>query len=282
MRFSTGAFLFVSKATARSLCVFALSAPLCVAQFLVSGEAWAAKFKTVEYSKGSEKFEGFVATPSKPFKGKLPGVLVVHNWMGVTEETRTQAARLADLGYVVFAADIYGKDVRPKNVQEAGALAGKYKGDRVLFRERLTLGYEEMLKQTSVNKSVTFAAGYCFGGTGVLELARSGALLRGVVSFHGGLDSPAPADGANIKASVLALHGADDPYVPAAELAAFEKEMATHKVDWQLVKFGNTVHSFTEKAAGNDNSTGAAYNAVADARSFELTRSFLAQLSSKK
>lgn len=259
----------------------ALAASLLAASAVVvlPSFAFAAKFKTVEYSKGAEKFEGFVATPSKAFKGTLPAILVVHNWLGVTEETRTQAGRLADLGYVVFAADIYGKGVRPAGPQEAGALAGKFKGDRALFRERLTLAYEEMLKTPSVNGQATFAAGYCFGGTGVLELARTGAPLKGVISFHGGLDSPTPADGANVKASVLVLHGADDPYVPAADIAAFEKEMATHKVDWQLVKFGNTVHSFTEKAAGDDNSKGAAYNAVSDARSFEMTRDFLARLS---
>jgi dienelactone hydrolase len=264
---------------------FALSAFSALALSLVSPLApasFAAKFKTVEYGKGAEKFEGFVATPSKAFKGTLPAILVVHNWLGVTEETRTQAGRLADLGYVVFAADIYGKGVRPAGPQEAGALAGKYKGDRSLFRERLTLAYEEMLKVAAVNRQATFAAGYCFGGTGVLELARTGAPLKGVVSFHGGLDSPTPADGANVKAAVLALHGADDPYVPVAELAAFEKEMASNKVDWQLVKFGNTVHSFTEKAAGDDNSKGAAYNAVSDARSFAMTREFLARLLAAK
>ena len=119
------------------------------------------------------------------------------------------------------------------------------------------------------------ALGYCFGGTGVLELARSGADIKAVVSFHGGLDSPTPADGKNIKARVLALHGADDPVVPVDQLSAFEQEMRTHKIDWQLIKYGRAVHSFTDPTAGNDPKKGAAYNPVADARSWLAMQNFL-------
>lgn len=193
----------------------------------------------------------------------------------MTDETKTQATRIAEQGYVVFAADIYGKGIRPKNAEEAGKLAGQYRGgDRKQFREHLQLGLDTLKSQAGVDASKLLAAGYCFGGTGVLELARSGADLKGVISFHGGLDSPAPADGKNIKAKVLALHGADDPYVKAEDLAAFEQEMRESKVDWELIKFGGAVHSFTEKGAGNDNSKGAAYNALADARSFEAFKNF--------
>jgi dienelactone hydrolase len=234
----------------------------------------AVKTKTVEYKKGNDTFEGVLVVPEKA-KGKLPGVLVIHNWMGVTEETKKQAARIAELGYAVFAADIYGKGVRPKNAEEAGKLATTYRGgDRKLFRERLQLGLETLRGQKEVDGSKVLAAGYCFGGTGVIELARSGADVKGFVSFHGGLDSPTPADGKNIKGKILALHGADDPYVKAEDLAAFEKEMRDNKIDWQLVKYGNAVHSFTELEAGNDNSKGAAYNAAADARSFEEFKNF--------
>ncbi len=236
---------------------------------------WAAvKTKTVEYKKGKDTFEGVLVYPDNA-KGKVPGILMIHNWMGVSEETQKQAKRMAELGYAVFAADIYGKGVRPKNAEEAGKLAGTYRsGDRKLFRERLQLGLETLREQKEVDASKVLAVGYCFGGTGVIELARAGADVKGVVSFHGGLDSPTPADGKNIKTRVLALHGADDPYVKAEDLAAFEKEMRDNKVDWQLYKFGNAVHSFTELAAGNDNSKGAAYNAAADARSFETFKDF--------
>ena len=122
------------------------------------------------------------------------------------------------------------------------------------------------------------ATGYCFGGTAVIELARSGAPVKGVVSFHGGLDSPTPADGKNIKAKVLALHGADDPYVPAKDVAAFESEMKSSGVDYVLIKYPGAVHSFTHKAAGNDNSKGAAYNADADRDSWFQMEQFLKRL----
>ncbi len=232
------------------------------------------KSKTVSYQKGDETFDGLLVYPASgkataQSQSKRPGILMIHNWMGVSEETKTQAERIAKLGYVVFAADIYGKGVRPKNPEEAGQESGKYKSNRALFRERLQLGLDTLKAQSGVDTSKLVAVGYCFGGTGVIELARAGADVKAVASFHGGLDSPSPEDGKNIKAKVLALHGADDPYVKAEDLAAFENEMRTHKVDWQIVKYGGTVHSFTEKAAGADNSKGAAYNAKADQRSFE-------------
>ena len=122
------------------------------------------------------------------------------------------------------------------------------------------------------------AIGYCFGGTTVLELARSGAAVAGVVSFHGGLSSPAPADARNIKAKVLALHGADDPNVPPKEVAAFEDEMRQGGVDWQLIAYGGAVHSFTDWNAGHDNSKGVAYNERADRRSWEAMKQFFSEL----
>ena len=228
----------------------------------------AVKSKVISYQKAGETFEGLYVYPDN-VKGKIPGVLLVHNWLGLSEETKFQAERIAALGYAVFAADVYGKGIRPKGPEEAGQLAGKYKGDRALLRDHLALGLDTLKAQSQVDSQKLAVAGYCFGGTAALELARSGADVKAVVSFHGGLDSPNPADGKNIKGRVLALHGADDPFEKPEDLAAFENEMRTNNVDWQLVKFGGAVHSFTEKAAGNDNSKGAAYNAKADARSFQ-------------
>ena len=136
-------------------------------------------------------------------------------------------------------------------------------------------GLKTLRDQPQVDKTKIVDIGYCFGGTAALELGRTGADLRNIVSFHGGLDSPKPEDGKKIKAKVLALHGADDPFVSAADLAAFESEMRNNKVDWQLVKYGGAVHSFTEKTAGTDNSKGAAYNADADRRSWQAFKDFL-------
>jgi len=185
---------------------------------------------------------------------------------------------LAQLGYVAFCADIYGKGVRPKDPQEAGPLAGKYKSDRQLLRARVNAGLEALRQQPLVDPKRIAAIGYCFGGTTVLELARSGADIAGVVSFHGGLDSPTPADGKNIKCKILVCHGADDPFEKPADLAAFQSELRDAKVDWQLIEYGGAVHAFTQPMAGNDNSKGAAYNEKADKRSWEAMKQFFAEI----
>ena len=233
--------------------------------------------KTVEYKQGDTTLAGFVAYDDA-IPGKRPGVLVVHQWMGLTDYEKHRAEMLAQLGYVAFCADIYGKGVRPQNTAEAGALAGKHKNDRQLLRARVSAGLDALRQQPLVDSKRVAAIGYCFGGTTVLELARSGADLNGVVSFHGGLDSPTPADGKNIKCKVLALAGADDPFQKPEDLAAFEKEMRESKVDWQMNFYGGAVHSFTQPDAGNDNSKGAAYNEKADKRSWAAMKQFFAEI----
>lgn len=237
----------------------------------------AIKTETVQYKEGDTALEG-VLIYDDSIVNKRPGILIAHQWKGLTDYERKRGEMLAKLGYVAFAADIYGKDTRPKDVQEAGQFAGKYKNDRELLRKRVQAGFDQLKKSRFVDPEKTAAIGYCFGGTTVLELARSGADIDGVVSFHGGLGTPTPEDAKNIKGKVLALHGADDPHVPPAEEQAFEKEMREAKVDWQLVAYGNAVHSFTDWNAGNDNSKGSAYNEKADKRSWEDMKDFFHEL----
>jgi dienelactone hydrolase len=235
------------------------------------------KTEPVEYKEGETTLEGWMAFDDA-VQGKRPGVLIVHQWKGLTDYEKKRAEMLAKLGYNVFAVDIYGKGVRPKSPQEAGAQAGKYKNDRVLLRKRVKAGLDVLTKSDRTDTKHVAAIGYCFGGTTALELARSGADISGVVSFHGGLSTPTPEDAKNIKAKVLALHGADDPNVPVSEVEEFGKEMHDAKVDWQLVAYGGAVHSFTDWNAGNDNSKGVAYNEKADKRSWEAMKQFFAEI----
>ena len=247
---------------------------LCTALLLGAVSLRAAiQSKTIEYKQGDATLEG-VLVWDDAVSGPRPGVLVVHQWLGITDYEKHRAEMLAQNGCVAFCADIYGKGVRPKDTKEAGAEATKYKSDRQLLRARVNAGLEQLKKSELVDANRLAAIGYCFGGTTVIELARSGADIKGVVSFHGGLDSPTPADGKNIKCKVLVCHGADDPYVSAKDLAAFEDEMRQANVDWVLIKFGGAVHSFTQPMAGNDNSKGAAYNERADKRSWAVLKMF--------
>lgn len=249
-------------------CLFSISAN-------AANTATASQTELIEYNNG--EFQGYLVSP-KNVKANTPAILMIHNWMGVSDETKYQAERFADLGFIVLTADIYGKGIRPKDQKEAGTLATKYKTDRKLFRERMNLALNFLKQQKNVNKDKISAVGYCFGGTGVIELARSGAAIKSAISFHGGLDSPSPTDGKNIKAEILAHHGAIDPYVKAEDLAAFENEMKTNKIKYQLIKYDGAVHSFTDKGAGTDVSKGAAYNEAADKKSFETTKAFLKKM----
>jgi len=233
--------------------------------------------KSVEYKQGDTVLEGY-SIYDNTLQGKRPGVLVVHQWKGLGEYEKRRAEMLARLGYNVFAVDIYGKGVRPANPNDAGAEAGRYKNDRALLRARVRAGLDVLTRHELTDPKHIAAVGYCFGGTTVLELARSGADVAGVVSFHGGLSSPTPGDAKNIKAKVLALHGANDPFVPATEVAAFEEEMRQGGADWQLVAYGGAVHSFTDWEAGNDASKGTAYNEKADRRSWEAMKQFFSEL----
>lgn len=232
----------------------------------------------VEYEHKGVTLEGYHAFDGG-VEGARPGVLIVHQWTGISDHEKERADRLADLGYNVFVADVYGAGVRPQP-PAAGDEAGKYKADRELFRERMLAGLEILKADERTDAGRVAAIGYCFGGTGVLELARAGEELQGVVSFHGGLGAGdgMGAEEGGVAAKILCFHGAADPYVPPAEVSAFKEEMTEAGADWQFVSFSDAVHSFTQRSAGSDPSKGVAYDALADERSWEYMKVFFAEI----
>ena len=234
--------------------------------------------KTVEYKDGEVVLEGFAAYDEAGVKNGTPAVIILHEWNGLGDYVKSRARQIASLGYVAFCADIYGKDVRPKTREESAKTSSIYKNDRQLMRRRASLALSEVKKYPFVDPKRIAVMGYCFGGGAALELARSGAELAGAVSFHGNLDSKTPEDAKNIKCKILVLHGADDPSVPPAQVAAFKKEMDDARVDWHMISYGGAVHAFTNPASGNDLSRGAAYNEKADKRSFEVLKVFLKEI----
>jgi dienelactone hydrolase len=236
----------------------------------------AIRTETVEYKDGDTLLEGFLAYDDS-LPEKRPGVMVVHEWWGINDYTKKRTVDLARLGFVAFAADIYGKGIRPKTRDEAGKEAGKYRADRTLLRRRANAGLEELRKNRRVDGGKLAAIGYCFGGGTVLELARSGADVAGVVSFHGNLDTPNPGDAKNIKGKVLVLHGANDNFVNP-QVTAFQDEMRSAGVDWQMNIYSGAVHGFTNPDNGSDPSKGLAYNAAADRRSWEAMEIFFNEL----
>ncbi len=232
----------------------------------------------MKYKDGNVVLEGYFAYDDS-IKGKRPGVLVVHEWMGLDDYAKMRAEMLAGLGYLAFAVDIYGKGVLAKDYKEASHLASLYKGDRRLMRKRAGSALE-VLEDHKLYSGNAAAIGYCFGGTTVLELARGGFDLEGVVSFHGGL-APGQIKNKTINAEVLVYHGAMDPYAKPGVVEAFKKEMTDSGAKWQFTSFSGAVHGFTKKASGSDPSKGVAYNERADRRSWQGMQEFLKEIFNK-
>ncbi len=256
-------------------------ATLVLGVLIMSASVSAAiKTETIEYKHGDVVLQGYIAYDDASAE-KRPGVLVVHEWMGINDYARKRAEQLASLGYVAFALDMYGKDVTVINAQEASTWAGKFYTDRQLMRDRANAGLEQLRSFRLTDPTRIAAIGYCFGGSTVLEMARGGITISGVVSFHGNLANPTPSNAANINTKVLVCHGAIDPYVPMEQVNGFVAEMDSAKVDYQLIMYANSVHGFTNPNNGTDNSKGAAYNEAADKRSWEAMKSFFAEIFGK-
>ncbi len=230
---------------------------------------------TVGYLDGDVLLEAFFAFDDS-LSGRRPAVLINHTWAGRDDFVAEKAKKLAALGYVGFAVDMYGKGILGSDAEENAKLMQPFMQDRQLIKKRMMAALYAVKLMPWVDDSRIAAIGFCFGGLCSLDLARSGADLKGVVSFHGLLgaldDNSHP-----IKAKILALHGHDDPMVPVEQVIAFEKEMTKAGADWQLHTFGNTQHAFTNPLANNPG-FGTVYQPEADKRSWILMENFLAEI----
>ena len=233
------------------------------------------KTDATEYKDGATSCEGYFAyDDAKP--GKSPGVLIVHEWGGLGDYVKHRARMLAELGYVAFGCDIFGKGVRATTMEDCAKISEPFYKDRGLTKRRARLGLDQLLAHPRVDTSKVAAIGYCFGGMVALDIVREQMPVNGIVSFHGQLMTPAPAK--KVTAKVLVLHGAVDPVVPPAEVAAFEKEMEEAGADWQLVAYGGAKHTFTNFNLPTDLPGPAAYNEKADKRSWRAMQDFFKEV----
>lgn len=254
-------------------CVGMILAGMASAQGAVKGEE-------VEYKAGNTVHRGYLVYDDA-VTGKRPGVLVVHEWWGHDQHARNSARKLAEAGYVALALDMYGDGRQAHHPDTAGKFSGEVRENLPLMKSRFEAGMNLLRKQPRVDNSRLAAIGYCFGGTVALEMARAGEPLRGVASFHGGLATQRRAQAGKVKAKILVMNGADDPFVPADQVAAFKKEMESAKADYKFVNYAGARHSFTNPAAdanGPKFNLPLAYNAKADHDSWAELQSFLKQI----
>jgi dienelactone hydrolase len=235
------------------------------------------RMEKIEYRDGPYFLEGFLAYDDAT-QNLRPGVLVLPEWWGLTDYPKHRAVQLAGMGYVAFAADIYGQGKTTDDPQQAGQWATPFMVDRKLMRQRAGVALTTLLNQKFVDKTRVAAIGYCFGGTGVLELARDGAPLAGVVCFHGNLSRTKDEGPDNIKAKILICHGADDPMATLASVPVLIQELKEAKADFQVNIYSGAVHAFTNPEADSHHMAGVAYNAQADQRSWMALSDFFAEI----
>ena len=225
----------------------------------------------IDYRDGAVNLRGYLAYDEAA--ERRPGVLVFHEGLGLGDFAMARARRLAELGYVALAADMFGDRRQARNLQEVANLVGGLRNDPETLRARGRAALATLAALPQVDASRMGALGFCFGGSVALELARDGADLKAVVSFHGVLTTKMPAASGQVKASMLVLTGADDPLAPPEQVAAFEDEMRRAAVrDWQVISYGNTLHGFTNPAADGSMMRTARYNEQADRRSWAAMR----------
>ena len=233
--------------------------------------------RTISYTQGGQSLEGYLAYDDA-VSGKVPGILVVHEWWGLTDYVRGRAEKLAKMGYVAFALDMYGKGKVTSHPDQAGTWMKTINSNKDLWYKRAVAGLDLLKKQPHVDTTRLAAIGYCFGGSTVQVLAYGGADLKGVVSFHGSPMPPTAAQAAQTKAKIMICHGAQDPFNPPDALAAYVKAMNATSIDWQLIVFGNTRHGFTNPDAGKFKMDALAYNPDSDRRSWQQMTIFFDEI----
>ena len=212
------------------------------------------------------------------FKGKRPGVMVVHEWWGLTDYVRKRAEMLARLGYVAFTADMYGKDKVTEHASQASEWSKQITSNVEAWQKRALLGLDIMRTHELVDRTRTAAIGYCFGGATVMQLAYAGAALDGVVSFHGSLPVPTPDQAKSVRARVLIEHGSADAFIPAERIVDFQTALNAAGVDWEMVTYGGARHGFTNPGADIYGIDNLRYNKVADQRSWEDMQRFFKEI----
>jgi dienelactone hydrolase len=231
--------------------------------------------ETIQYRDAEVTLEAYIAYPES--LAPAPAVLIAPAWAGRDAFACKKADALAKLGYVGFALDMYGNAKVGKSVEENSALMSPFMQDRVLLRQRITAALHTVQNLKQVDKKRIAAMGFCFGGLCALDLARSGAEIIGVLSFHGLLAAPKDLPNKKMLAKVLALHGYDDPMGPPEQLLAFAKEMTQAQVDWQIHAYGNTQHAFTNPEA-QDEKLGLIFDEVAEKRSWQSMKNFFTEI----
>jgi len=232
--------------------------------------------RLIDYESGGMGFEGLLAWDDTASEQR-PGVMVCHTIAGRTEFEEQKAHKLAELGYVGFAADVYGKETRTTDADENRAMMRALLDDRPMLQQRLLASLGTMREQTEVDASAVAAIGFCFGGLCVMDIARTGEDIAGVVSFHGLFSAPGNTVGNKISAKILALHGWDDPMAKPDQVVALAEELTATGADWQLHGYGHTLHAFTNPQA-NDPDHGKRYSEDADRRSWTAMQNFLAEV----
>lgn len=232
--------------------------------------------KLIEYKDSDTLLEGYLAMPTN-LSDKAPAVIVVHDWSGKNEFACQKADKLAEAGYIGFALDMYGKGILGETKEEKSALIEPLVSDRAVLQKRILAALETLKAIPEVDASKIAAIGFCFGGLCVLDLARTGADIKGVVSFHGLLGAAENIPTPKIKAKVLVLHGYDDPMCKPEAVMEFAAEMTKAKADWQINMYGNTLHAFTNPLA-NDPDFGTVYDKQADTRSWVAMTEFFKEI----